>query len=127
MGTEASKPTPGLRLQIIGAGLPRTGTASLSEALRILLGGPIYHGGTQVTSGPESNVLGWIDIMYRNPPSARVNKERVKRVLGQLLGGYLAVTDTPAHMYGPELLELYPDAKVSNPISSLKAPPDFLK
>lgn len=119
MGTEASKPAPGLRLQVIGAGLPRTGTASLSEALRILLHGPVYHGGTQVTLGPENNILSWIDIMYKNPPSARVNKGPVKRILGRLLDGYVAVTDTPAHMYVAELLELYPEAKVLDPILSL--------
>lgn len=127
MGTEASKPAPSLRLQVIGAGLPRTGTASLSEALRILLHGPVYHGGTQVTLGPKNNVLGWIDIMYKNPPSAQINKGPVKRILGQLLDGYVAVTDAPAHMYVAELLELYPEAKVADPISSLNAAPDFVE
>ncbi|QWZ09728.1 hypothetical protein KRR39_08320 [Nocardioides panacis] len=30
-------------LQLIGSGLPRTGTSSLREALRHLLGAPVYH------------------------------------------------------------------------------------
>ena len=30
-------------LQVIGAGLPRTGTTSMMEALRILYGAPGYH------------------------------------------------------------------------------------
>ncbi|MFO7539625.1 MAG: sulfotransferase, partial [Chloroflexota bacterium] len=32
-----------MKLQVIGAGLPRTATASLSIALEELLGGPVYH------------------------------------------------------------------------------------
>ena len=30
-------------MRVIGAGLPRTGTSSLRDGLRVLLGGPVYH------------------------------------------------------------------------------------
>lgn len=112
MGAEASKPSPGTSLQVIGAGLPRTGTASFSEALRILLHKPVYHGGTQICLGPENDVLTWNKIMHLNPPEAEQNIGHVKRGLKQLLQGFAAVTDCPAHMYVGELMELYPNAKV---------------
>ncbi len=34
-----------MTLRLIGAGLPRTGTSSLREALRHLLEAPVYHMG----------------------------------------------------------------------------------
>ncbi|KAM0717769.1 hypothetical protein Q7P37_006101 [Cladosporium fusiforme] len=112
MGAEASKPSPGTSLLVIGAGLPRTGTASFSEALRILLRKPVYHGGTQICLGPETDVLTWNEILYRNPPEAKENVEFVKKKLKSLLQGFAAVTDCPGHLYVGELMELYPDAKV---------------
>ena len=41
-------------LQAIGAGLPRTGTATLAKALRLLLDGPVCHAGTTCLRGPRS-------------------------------------------------------------------------
>jgi hypothetical protein len=49
MGQKVSVPKAGAEIQVIGAGLPRTGTASFSAALEILLDGPTYHGGTQIS------------------------------------------------------------------------------
>jgi hypothetical protein len=60
MGQKASVPQPGARFQVIGAGLSRTGTASFSAALEILLDGPVYHGGTQITMGPPTEIKSWI-------------------------------------------------------------------
>lgn len=51
MGQQASVPQAGAEIQVIGAGLPRTGTSSFSAALEILLDGPTYHGGTQISRG----------------------------------------------------------------------------
>lgn len=99
-------------MQVIGAGLPRTGTASFSEALRILLKGPIYHGGTQMTQGPEADIRGWIDILSRLPARTPREKEEQHALLHQRLDGYAAVMDSPACGFGPELLEMYPDAMV---------------
>lgn len=48
MGQEPSFPRVGDSIQVIGAGLPRTGTTSLALALHVLLDGPVYDGGTQL-------------------------------------------------------------------------------
>ena len=56
MGQQASVPKPGTQIQVIGAGLPRTGTTSFSRSLEILLNGPVYHVGTQTTLGPEVHI-----------------------------------------------------------------------
>jgi len=134
MGQQASVPVPGTRLQVIGAGLSRTGTASLSEALRILLDGPIYHGGTQVTMGPEVEVTSWIKILrlwnQQQHHTGRGaggggggdnNKRVMMELLERRLNGYAAITDTPGTQFVPELMELYPDAKlictVRDPVS----------
>jgi hypothetical protein len=53
MGNQLSAPKPGTEFQVIGAGLSRTGTASFSKALRILLDRLVYHGGTQTTLGDK--------------------------------------------------------------------------
>ena len=67
MGNAPSTPRPGTEFQVIGAGLPRTGTASFSEALHILLDGPVYHGGTQVTLGPPDEIRSWIKLLKHWP------------------------------------------------------------
>jgi hypothetical protein len=69
MGNQASTPEPGTEFQVIGAGLSRTGTASFSEALRILLKGPVYHGGTQTTRGSPKEIRSWIQLLSHWPPS----------------------------------------------------------
>lgn len=74
MGNQASVPKPGTEFQVIGAGLSRTGTASFSEALRILLGGPVYHGGTQVTLGPPAEIQSWIKLLSHWPPSNQAER-----------------------------------------------------
>jgi hypothetical protein len=99
-------------MQVIGAGLPRTGTASFSEALRVLLKGPIYHGGTQMTQGPEADMRGWIKILSLLPASTSSEREEQAALLRKRLDGYAAVTDSPACGFSPELLELFPDAIV---------------
>ncbi|OQV10477.1 hypothetical protein CLAIMM_14468 [Cladophialophora immunda] len=88
MGQKASKPDPNVRLQVIGCGMSRTGTASFSQALEILLGGP--H--TPIEDESDRNV--------------------VLQGLKGLLSGYTAVTDMPPVLFTEELVELFPDAKV---------------
>jgi hypothetical protein len=112
MGNAPSSPQPGVKMQVIGAGLPRTGTASFSEALRILLNGPIYHGGTQMTQGAESDIRGWIKILSRLPARTEGEKAKQAALLHERLDGYAAVMDSPACGFVPELMEMYPDAIV---------------
>lgn len=112
MGNQASVPAPGTKLQVIGAGLPRTGTASFSEALRILLEGPVYHGGTQCTMGQPVEMLSWIKVLRLFPFRTDAERKAALSLIHQRLDGYAAVTDAPGTGLIPELLELYPDAKV---------------
>ncbi|KHN94988.1 uncharacterized protein MAM_07215 [Metarhizium album ARSEF 1941] len=113
MGQEYSAPSPGAKFQVIGAGLPRTGTASFSAALAILLDGPVYHGGTQITLGPEHEVKTWLRVAAQWPPSTRASRESVKSLIAGRLRGFVATTDYPGLNYVQELVELYPDAKVT--------------
>lgn len=112
MGNQASVPKPDAEFHVIGAGLARTGTSSFSEALRILLQGPVYHGGTQVTKGPPNEVLAWNKILANWPPENDSERKLVMTTLKTQLDGYVAITDTPGAQLFPELLELYPNAIV---------------
>lgn len=120
MGQQYSAPVPGTKLQVIGAGLSRTGTASFSRALEILLDGPVYHGGTNITLGPEREIKSWIKFLrrwiqaYNNNGLYKSKKEEEDnmRLLAERVDGYVAVTDAPFTGTVPELIKLYPDAKV---------------
>ncbi|RAH81604.1 putative NAD dependent epimerase/dehydratase [Aspergillus japonicus CBS 114.51] len=112
MGQQASAPRPGTGLQVIGAGLSRTGTASFSAALEMLLdGGPVYHGGTQTTMGPPTEITAWNTIL-RSWLAGEPNQHKTLELLRARTAGYAAITDAPASQFVPELLALYPDAKV---------------
>ncbi|GLA51736.1 hypothetical protein AnigIFM63604_008349 [Aspergillus niger] len=110
MGQKASVPQPGAKLQVIGAGLSRTGTASFSAALNILLDGPVYHGGTQITIGPSTEIKSWITIL-RNWLSGK-NHQNILAMMKDRTDGYVAITDAPGSQFVPELLEIYPESKV---------------
>ncbi|PWY76118.1 NAD dependent epimerase/dehydratase [Aspergillus sclerotioniger CBS 115572] len=110
MGQKASDPQPGTKLQVIGAGLSRTGTASFSAALNILLDGPVYHGGTQVTMGQPIEIKTWITAL--RDWLVGQDQQRVLALIKDRTDGYAAITDAPATQFVPELLELYPDSKV---------------
>ncbi|KAJ6120965.1 NAD dependent epimerase/dehydratase [Penicillium sp. IBT 18751x] len=112
MGQQASLPQPGTSIQVIGAGLSRTGTASFSRALEILLGGPVYHCGTQSTLGPPYQVQLWIQILRHWLSGSNTDRPTMLRLLGEQMDGYAAITDAPGSQFVPELMELYPDAKV---------------
>lgn len=112
MGAQPSSPKPGATIQVIGGGLPRTGTASFSQALSILLDAPVYHGGTQATLGPPSHIKSWIDLLSRWPFRTAVDTAIFNQHLKPRLDGYAAVTDSPCNGLVRELLSLYPDAIV---------------
>lgn len=112
MGQQASVPKPGTAFQVIGAGLSRTGTASFSQALEILLDGPVYHGGTQITLGPEIEIKSWVKILSHWPACNDSDKRLILELMASRLDGFAATTDAPASGLVPELMELYPDAKV---------------
>ncbi|KAI0147861.1 P-loop containing nucleoside triphosphate hydrolase protein [Hypoxylon sp. NC0597] len=121
MGQEASKPQPGTKLRVIGAGLPRTGTASFSKALEILLQGPVYHGGTQNCKGPSVNLKTWISVLEHTPIRSPEDEEFVLDHISKLTDGYVAITGAPGHCFVPELMRIYPDAKVICTVRSPEA------
>lgn len=89
----------GLGLEVIGAGLGRTGTTSLKAALETLGYGPCYHM-TEVFAHPE-HVPFW---------EAARRGEAVE--WDTVFSGYRAAVDWPAAAYYERLMHAYPDAKV---------------
>jgi hypothetical protein len=86
-------------LQLIGAGLPRTGTSSLREALRYLLDAPVYHM-SEAFAHPE-HARTWVDAMQGDPPGWE-----------DFLAGYAAGVDAPFSNCWRDLAAAYPDAPV---------------
>ncbi|KAL7915390.1 P-loop containing nucleoside triphosphate hydrolase protein [Trichoderma velutinum] len=112
MGQQASVPRKGAKLRVIGAGMPRTGTASFSRALEILLDGPVYHGGTQVTLGPERGVKTWIELFSHWPAQDEATEKMNLELIRSQTDGFVAMTDNPCLVLVPELMKLYPEALV---------------
>ena len=88
-----------MALEVIGAGLARTGTTSLKAALEELGFDPCYHA-SELFGHPE-HVEVW---------EAAARGESVD--WNRLFGGYRATTDWPACLFYEELMQRYPDAKV---------------
>jgi len=86
-------------LQIVGAGLGRTGTHSLKVALEELLGGPCYHM-VEVFQHPDHMAL-WIDGLRGRDVDWHA-----------LFAGYVATVDWPGCAYWRELAAANPDAYV---------------
>ncbi|KAF1953477.1 hypothetical protein CC80DRAFT_494389 [Byssothecium circinans] len=124
MGAQPSIPRPGTEFQVIAAGLSRTGTASFSHALRILFDGPVYHGGTQITSGPPIEIQSLIQILtklFHRPKRTDADEREALQLLKERFNGYVAASDAPASGLVPELLKIYPNAKVICTIRDSKA------
>jgi hypothetical protein len=88
-----------LTLRVVGAGLPRTGTQSLKQALELLLGHPCYHM-REVFAHPEHVPL-WHSAASGRPPDWQ-----------EFLCNYAATVDAPAAYFWPELSEAFPEAIV---------------
>lgn len=86
-------------LEVIGAGLGRTGTKSLQTALQILGFGPCYHM-DEAERRPEHDAL-WLSTV-RGETTA----------WNELFDSYQATVDWPGAAYYRELAEYYPRAKV---------------
>ena len=112
MGQVPSSPIPGTKFRVIGAGLPRTGTTSLSAAISHLLGGPVYHGGTELTLAPPHVIQSWIHMYKHTPIRSLRDKEIVYNALRSGVDGYVGAVDGPIGQFIPEMLEIYPDAIV---------------
>jgi len=89
----------GVTIRVVGAGLGRTGTASLRLALAQLLGGPCYHM-FEVRERPSDADV-WTAAFNGNLPDWH-----------QFFGAYSAVVDWPAAAFWREIAEAYPDAPI---------------
>ncbi|WP_100444559.1 sulfotransferase family protein [Glycomyces xiaoerkulensis] len=87
-------------LQVIGAGLPRTGTMTIKAALETLLGEPCHHM-AEVFGRKDIDVPAFSAAVHGDFPD-----------WDELFAGYAAAVDWPASAFYPELAERYPDAVV---------------
>jgi Sulfotransferase domain len=88
-----------MSLRVVGAGLARTGTASLKLALEQLLGGPCYHM-FELFAHP-AHVPAWHQAARGQAPD-----------WDQFLGGYAAAVDLPASAFWRELATASPNALI---------------
>ena len=88
-----------MALQVIGAGLGRTGTTSLKFALQDLLGAPCYHM-FEVRERPDDPTV-WADAYEGTLPD-----------WAEFFAGYGAAVDWPAAPFWHQLSEAFPDAIV---------------
>ncbi len=88
-----------MSLRIVGAGLGRTGTMSLKNALEKLLGAPCHHM-VELFTHPEQ-------VKYWDSASRGVMPD-----WDEVFKGYAAMVDWPGCAYWPEISAKYPDAIV---------------
>src|SRR5512140_2136784 len=88
-----------MSLQVVGAGVGRTGTHSLKIALEQLLGAPCHHM-VEMLADPEQ-VPAWTDAIEGRPVDWRA-----------LLARYGSIVDWPGGAFWPELSAAFPDALV---------------
>ena len=87
-----------MTLEVIGAGVGRTGTYSLKLALNELGFGPCFHMEEVVKNGPIQVPL-WVSAVNGDPDWESIYK------------GYGSAVDWPTGRYYSELNEAYPEAK----------------
>ena len=88
-----------MALQVVGAGLGRTGTHSLKLALEQLLGGPSYH--MLEVFGHPDHIPEWRRAVHGETPDWDF-----------IFDGYVAAVDWPVAAFYAQLMEVYPDAIV---------------
>lgn len=95
---------------VIGAGLPRTGTTSMHEALSTLLGGPCYHMRT-LFNGTKEETDFWYKALddYYNDTKILKDEDWVNFLEKR---GYRAGVDFPISLFYKELMKAFPNAKV---------------
>lgn len=89
-----------MALRVIGAGLPRTGTASLVQALERLLGERCYHMSV-IPRHPFDLGDGWDRALADRPVD-----------WDQVFEGFGAAVDWPASLFWRETSAAYPDAPI---------------
>ncbi len=86
-------------LQLVGAGLGRTGTHSLKDALETLLGGRCYH--MVEVFGRAEDPQVWERAIRGDPPDWET-----------FLGDFVAIVDWPGAACWQQMAEAFPDAPV---------------
>ncbi|KAI1135781.1 P-loop containing nucleoside triphosphate hydrolase protein [Hypoxylon sp. FL0543] len=110
MGGVASIPTdPSKKVQVISAGYSRTGTVSMSMALAKLVDGPVLHGGTQILIRDDDYCSTWIKAYEAREAG---DKDLTLKLVRKATAGFVATADLPPSDFMPEMMEIYPDAKV---------------
>jgi hypothetical protein len=99
-------------VEVLCLGLPRTGTESLSVALRTL-GLPTYHGWDLVFESDGGKLQLCAELLQRKYSGARDGDVCITSAeFDILLGDNQAVVDSLSVLFAPELVAAYPEAKV---------------
>ncbi|RYP63893.1 hypothetical protein DL771_009068 [Monosporascus sp. 5C6A] len=114
MGQNPSMPgPPGTKFRVIGAGMSRTGTKTLNEALAILLDGPVHDSGIQSLGGTIRQIRHWLALMELAPKAYMFSdQKKLDWLVSDLFEGYVATMDCPAALLTPEIMKVFPDAIV---------------
>jgi hypothetical protein len=88
-----------MEIEVVGAGVGRTGTHSLKIALEQLLGAPCHH--MVEILGDPAQVPAWTDAIEGRPVD-----------WSAMLSGYRSIVDWPGGAFWPELSSAFPDALV---------------
>ncbi|KAH8601531.1 hypothetical protein B0O99DRAFT_194904 [Bisporella sp. PMI_857] len=98
-------------MRILHLSMPRTGTASMEAALKILGSGPVCHGFNMWMHVQDVNMWGELmrTIFSSNPSS---EPSYGWKEFDNLLGDYELVSDFPPLAFAPEPIAAYPEAKV---------------
>ena len=95
---------------VIGTGLPRTGTTSLCEALETLGFSPCHHfRGMSSDSFPYPDYRLWAKAAKTEDKNAR--QDMLHHLLTK--GKFKAAVDYPTSCFVDDMVEMYPNAKVT--------------
>ncbi|KAF7258314.1 Sulfotransferase oxamniquine resistance protein [Paragonimus skrjabini miyazakii] len=97
-------------LLVIGAGFGRTGTKSLKLALEIIYSQPCYHM-FELLMHHKDHSRKWIEVdrLVSESKDGKIDP----RLFYEIFAGYRCTVDFPSCSYYPQLMHVYPDAKVS--------------
>ncbi|MCJ1399553.1 hypothetical protein MMC11_002755 [Xylographa trunciseda] len=97
-------------LEVIGAGLPRSGTTSLKAALEILGFDPCHHM-SELFDHPGKSAE-WASFLIASPEQSSEESEQRMQKIRLAMRGYRATVDSPGCDVYQDLVKLYPKAKV---------------
>lgn len=103
----ARRRAPDKHMEVLCLGLSRSGTDSLRNALMILGYDDVYHGFV-LTQRQREDCAFWAPLMRRKFAGHSLRGTDFDTVLASCE----AVTDGPTNVFGEELMQFYPDAKV---------------